>query len=933
MAASLPQSYPHAERVKARAGFRRIDHIADVVRDCLVRDKPLPAAYVEPVRAITKTDDRATQLNVLETISDTIKEQHIGRLTALAKHDFGAFCEVINPEEPPESPFHVWLTDLLQEIEMDPDMNKLVLNVPPGHAKPLHISTPVLTQGRGRIRLDAVRVGDQVMTHAGRWRAVTAVHQQGILPLLRITTAQGREVRSAPDHPFWVVPAEGGVPIWVKAEDLRPGDTLVVETGPAEPGHVPYDVFDARERSIEQAFATVQGYFATAGALSFQKPKTAKTPSPDARLSSSSKEVLRRMKAAMDVLALKMSVCRVSSQMTHVARISAEAFRLIATDASPETWFTYKPEDRRAPTAILTADDPIVAAFLSAAFDIRGGALGRVAGRNFRVSHRSARLLEDLQHLIHRLGGAAVLDRPDPDFGGNGWLILDQSTIETLQAKGVVFPDQAKIKPLGPRAVAATHARDKVAFVEADGEGECRCLTVEEDHSFTAGDLVVHNSTYASRLFVAWRLGRDPNQRIIGGGHSQNFVENEFSKAIKDIVEAPNYRSVFPDVQIAVDTKAKSQWAIAGKKGKYVARGVGQGIHGFRATFICVDDPYSKIEDANSAVYRKRVEQWFDADIGSRALPGCKIFVIMTRFHGEDLTHHLKMQNEELDESKKWRIIAVPAICFDPETDLMGRALGEVLWSYYDHEYFKEAKIKFGHLGFALTYQQIDTAASPDSVASKFQYYDVLPYKTEAAIDKAIKDGHPENALQAVVPPHRSEYIARTIISVDTAAKKTERSDYTVVQCWMEGRNGRHYLVDQVRKKLEYNEMASAIERMAIKWNADLMLVEDKGQGTAYIQNRGATAQQKRLAPCPIIPINPGVQGKVFRFDEVTPLIADGIVYLPKDSPWKDTLLVELGQFPDGAHDDQIDALSQYLQYAKKTGKSRFGSRKIGSKG
>ena len=183
-AQGLPQPYPHEERVKARAGYRRIDHIADVVRDCLVRAKPLPEPYVEPVKAITKTDDRAAQLQVLETISETIKEQHQGRLRALAKHDFGAFCEVINPEEPPESRFHVWLTDLLQEIEMNPDMNKLVLNVPPGHAKPLHVDTLVLT-ARGRLRLGDVVVGDRVMTHAGRFMPVTAVHEQGELALHR----------------------------------------------------------------------------------------------------------------------------------------------------------------------------------------------------------------------------------------------------------------------------------------------------------------------------------------------------------------------------------------------------------------------------------------------------------------------------------------------------------------------------------------------------------------------------------------------------------------------------------------------------------------------------------------------------------------------------------------------------------------------------
>lgn len=928
-AALLLTPYPHEERAKARAGYRRLDHLADVVRDCAVRGNDLPPAYRQPVAAITKTEDIGRQLEVLESFAERVKGEHLGKLRERAKHDFSAFCEVITPEEPPESPFHIWLTNLLQDVEMNPDRNKLVLNVPPGHAKPLHVSTLVSMADGSRIRLDEVRVGDMVLTHEGRAREVTAVHEQGVLPLLRLTTAQGRQVLSAPDHPFLVwAPQSDGSPDalqWVKAEHLTPGDLLAptVNEGRAPDDH------EAREEDIH--ITRMWGYMALGGALTFQKPKHMKTPSPDFRLSSSDRDVMRDVKASADYLELKMSICKVASQQTYVARLGAAAFRQM----NHHDWFTYDPTERRCPPQVFTGDDAMIAEFLSAALTVRAEHIRRRPGRNLRLSHRSMALLEDLQHLCLRLGAAAVIERPDAEFGGRAWLSLDDRAVAALLAAGVTFPSDrfAAAVPLGPRPRLARPDRDAVVMIEPAGEGACRCLTVDEDHSFVAGDLAVHNSTYASRLFVAWRLGRDPNQRIIGGGHGQSFVENEFSKAIKDIVEAPEYQSVFPEVRIATDTKAKSQWAIAGKKGKYVARGVGQGIHGFRATFICVDDPYAKIEDANSAVYRKRVEQWFDADIGSRALPGCKIFCIMTRFHGEDLTHHLKEQNKELPEKMRWEIVTIPAICFDPETDLMGRQLGDVLWSYYDHEYFQDKKIQFGHLGFALTYQQIDSAASPDSIAAQFQYYKVLPYLTDHATAKAMAEGVDMHQATSRLAPQRGEYIARTVLSVDTAAKTTERADYTVVQVWMEGRDGRHYLAHQERKKVEFNDMVSLIESTAKKWSCDVMLVEDKGQGTAYIQARGQTDFQRRLAPCPIIAINPGVQGKAFRFDEVTPLISAGEVYLDETAPWKDTLLVELGQFPDGAHDDQVDAMSQYLQYAKKNRRGRFGSRRFAKRG
>jgi predicted phage terminase large subunit-like protein len=148
----------------------------------------------------------------------------------------------------------------------------------------------------------------------------------------------------------------------------------------------------------------------------------------------------------------------------------------------------------------------------------------------------------------------------------------------------------------------------------------------------------------------------------------------------------------------------------------------------------------------------------------------------------------------------------------------------------------------------------------------------------------------------------------------------------------MEAHDGRHYLADQRRGKWEILEMTAQINRAALEWNADVLLIEDKGQGTAYIQSQGETNYQRRQAPAPIVPINPGVQGKAFRLDAVAPIIHDHKVFIPKNAPWLDIFLTEIGQFPDGAHDDVVDSLSQYLNYARSVN-TRFGTRKIKSKG
>lgn len=437
-------------------------------------------------------------------------------------------------------------------------------------------------------------------------------------------------------------------------------------------------------------------------------------------------------------------------------------------------------------------------------------------------------------------------------------------------------------------------------------------------------------STYASRLFVAWRLGRNPKMKVIGGGHSQRFVENEFSKKIRSLVGSPEYQTVFPELKIDYSTRAADQWAIAGTGGQYVAKGVGQAVHGFRANFACVDDPYAQIEEAESPVQREKVNTWFVGDIGSRMLPFAKTFLIMTRFHEDDLTGYLMKNNHKHQPYDRWHQVEAPALCIDPETDILGRKLGEVLWDYYNLDYFVTKKAEWTFQRFSLVYQQNPSATAEGNVSSKFQFYDKPPHKTPEAIRKARAEGHVDD--NGRVKPNRRAYFRRVILSVDTATKVNQRADYTVIQTWGETHDRRYYLLRQTREKVEFEGLIELIEKQAKLDEVDQIVIEDKGNGTTYVQTRGLTANHRRLAPAPIVPIDPKGQSKEFRFDEVTPLITGGEVYLPRNADWLDGFLKEFGQFPESAHDDQVDATTQALKYLKGS-RTRFGSRTIGSFG
>ena len=63
-----------------------------------------------------------------------------------------------------------------------------------------------------------------------------------------------------------------------------------------------------------------------------------------------------------------------------------------------------------------------------------------------------------------------------------------------------------------------------------------------------------------------------------------------------------------------------------------------------------------------------------------------------------------------------------------------------------------------------------------------------------------------------------------------------------------------------------------------------------------------------------ILAVNPE-GGKIARAAAVSPLVEAGNVYLlhPDIAPWVNHFIQECVQFPNGAHDDQVDAMTQAL--------------------
>lgn len=155
-------------------------------------------------------------------------------------------------------------------------------------------------------------------------------------------------------------------------------------------------------------------------------------------------------------------------------------------------------------------------------------------------------------------------------------------------------------------------------------------------------------------------------------------------------------------------------------------------------------------------------------------------------------------------------------------------------------------------------------------------------------------------------------------LSLDAAFKASDSTDYVVIQVWCSV-GVDHHLVDQTRGRMDFVETLRALVALSAKYpQALLKLVEDKANGPAIL-----SVLRDKLAG--LVAVEP-FGSKEARAHAVEPVFAAGNVILPHETearypdgrvgaPWVPEFVHELTTFPAGAHDDQVDAATQYLNH------------------
>jgi predicted phage terminase large subunit-like protein len=166
-----------------------------------------------------------------------------------------------------------------------------------------------------------------------------------------------------------------------------------------------------------------------------------------------------------------------------------------------------------------------------------------------------------------------------------------------------------------------------------------------------------------------------------------------------------------------------------------------------------------------------------------------------------------------------------------------------------------------------------------------------------------------------------SPIIHRGLCSVDANFKEGENNDYVGITIW--GCNGKKmYLRGAANQKIGFVDTLALIRSLWERWRFVELLVEDKANGSAIIDQLKREARGYTIIAC-----DPK-GGKTARANAAAPYYEQGLVLHPTEMQHLRTLeeqLLSLGVRKDG-HDDLADSATQAICHVQETGPMHFST-------
>jgi len=374
--------------------------------------------------------------------------------------------------------------------------------------------------------------------------------------------------------------------------------------------------------------------------------------------------------------------------------------------------------------------------------------------------------------------------------------------------------------------------------------------------------------------FMAWALGNAPNAEFIHTSYSSVLAANNAWQT-REMVQHESYKEIFPNVQLRTDSAAKSEWRTTdggivyatGAGGTITGYGAGKHREGFGGAII-IDDPH-KADEARSDVMRNNVIEWFQNTLESRKnSPQTPIILIMQRLHESDLAGWLLNGGN----GENWEHIKLETLKDD----------GTALWpAKHDVETLRRMRDSNPYV-FSGQYQQSPTTPQGNVIKP-----DAMP------------------VIEAIPSDLSIQWVRKWDLAA-TMPKVGNDPDWTVGARIGKDRDGRFYITDIVRMRGLADEVESAIVNTAARDGRSVRIAISQDPGQAGKSQ--VLYLTRKLAGYNVVS-SPETGDKVTRAEPMAAQINVGNVSIIK-SPWNDALISEMRMFPNGSHDDQVDACS-----------------------
>lgn len=390
----------------------------------------------------------------------------------------------------------------------------------------------------------------------------------------------------------------------------------------------------------------------------------------------------------------------------------------------------------------------------------------------------------------------------------------------------------------------------------------------------------------ATKRLTAWLSGRHPNWDIVVATYSDEKA-NEFGGDTRAILQSPHHKQVFPDYALRRGSTAKDfMQTVAG--GKIMFRGRGGALTGAGMSIGIGDDFYKDHEEARSKAIRDQAWNWFTKVFMTRRMGPKLVILVMTRWHSDDIIGRLTdPENPEYRESvaRRWKIIRMPAIAEDD--DILGRKKGEPLWPERFGLDFLDEQRAMDPLGFEALYQQNPTVAD----GTLFRREDIRYFRTV---------GDPGGGIVRL--PQELRWYGGS----DHAVKTKERNDPSCLLRVGVDEYGNMYIVECLWRRIKTD---AAVEALIDMGKDTLLWFAGRDHITQSIEPFLYKRMEARKQWVNIREI-PAIGDKEQRAQPIAGMVGRQKVFFPRDAPWTEKAINELMAFPNGIHDDFVDALA-----------------------